>query len=131
MMIANLVETTWLVRYPWPVEITYDQGRQFLVHKFKNSVIDNKYGIMTKPYSPGNPQAKKIIERIHQELGNLVLTHNLQETYVDDADPWMGILAASAFTIQYTYRKTKVKSPGQLVFGRYMIPSINHIADWR
>ena len=22
----NLVETTWLVRYPWPVEITYEQG---------------------------------------------------------------------------------------------------------
>ena len=26
MTIANLVETTWLVRYPWPVEITYGQG---------------------------------------------------------------------------------------------------------
>ena len=26
MTIANLVETTWLVRYPRPVEITYDQG---------------------------------------------------------------------------------------------------------
>ena len=26
MTIANLVETTWLVRYPWPVEITYDRG---------------------------------------------------------------------------------------------------------
>ena len=24
--IVNLVETTWLVRYSWPVEITYDQG---------------------------------------------------------------------------------------------------------
>ena len=27
MNIENLVETTWLIRYPWPVEITYDQGR--------------------------------------------------------------------------------------------------------
>ena len=26
MIIVNLVETTWLVRYPWPVEITYDRG---------------------------------------------------------------------------------------------------------
>ena len=30
MTIAKLVETvwktTWLIRYPWPVEITYDQG---------------------------------------------------------------------------------------------------------
>ena len=28
--IANLVETTYLVQYPWPVEITYDQGGEFL-----------------------------------------------------------------------------------------------------
>ena len=26
MTIANLVETTWLVQYPWPVDITNDQG---------------------------------------------------------------------------------------------------------
>ena len=26
MTIANLLETTWLVRYPWPLDITYDQG---------------------------------------------------------------------------------------------------------
>ena len=34
IMIANLVETTWLVRYPWPVEITYDQGGEFLGYEF-------------------------------------------------------------------------------------------------
>ena len=39
MTIVNLVETTWLVRYPWPVEITYDQGVEFLGHEFKNSLI--------------------------------------------------------------------------------------------
>ena len=27
MSIANLVETTWLYRYPRPIEITYDQGK--------------------------------------------------------------------------------------------------------
>ena len=40
MKIANLVETTWMVRYPWLVEITYDQGVSFLCHKFKNSLIE-------------------------------------------------------------------------------------------
>ena len=34
MMIENLVETTWLVRYPRPVDITYDRGAEFLGHKF-------------------------------------------------------------------------------------------------
>ena len=33
--IANLVETKWLVQYPWPVEIMYDLGRQFLIHKLE------------------------------------------------------------------------------------------------
>ena len=26
MIITNLVETMWMVRYPWPVYITCDQG---------------------------------------------------------------------------------------------------------
>ena len=30
-----------------------------------------------------------------------------------------------------TYQRTKVKSPGQLVFGQDMILPINHVADWR
>ena len=27
ILIANLVETTWLSRYPRPIEIMYDQGK--------------------------------------------------------------------------------------------------------
>ena len=61
----------------------------------------------TKPVSPGNSQANAIIERIHQVIRNLLLTYNLQETYVDDADPWTGILAAVDFAVQYTYRRSK------------------------
>ena len=32
MRIVSLVETPWLVWYPWPVEIMYDQGGDFFVH---------------------------------------------------------------------------------------------------
>ena len=39
------------------------------------------------PPPPWNPQANTIIDIIHQILGSLVHTYNLQETYVDDADP--------------------------------------------
>ena len=28
----NLVETTWLYRYPTPIEITYDQESYFIAH---------------------------------------------------------------------------------------------------
>ena len=103
MTIMNLVETTWLVRYPWPVEIMYDQGGEFLCHEFKNSLIYNEYGLKNKHYSPGNPQSNATIERLHQVLGNLVRTYNLQETYVDDADPFLGILTAAAFAVRSTY----------------------------
>ena len=68
MTIADLAETTWLVQYPWPVEITYDQGGEFLCHEFENSLTGKEYGIKTKPDSSGNMQEKSIIERIHQIL---------------------------------------------------------------
>ena len=72
MTTVNLVETTWLVRYPWPVEITYDQRGEFLGHEFKKILIENEYGIKNKPTSPGNPQVDVTIERLHQLVGNLV-----------------------------------------------------------
>ena len=80
-------------------------------------MIENKYGINIKPASSGNPYVSVIIDRIHQVLGNLVRTYNLQETYVDDSETWMGILAAAAFSVRYTYHTTKGKSPGQIFFG--------------
>ena len=97
MTIENLVETMWMARYPWLVEITYDQRGELIGHEFKHSLIEDEYGIKIKPSYPGKPQANAIIERIQQVLGNLVRTYNIQETYVDDADPWMVILLAAAF----------------------------------
>ena len=99
--IANLVETTWLVLYPRPAEIMYGRGGEFIGHKFKSILIEQVYGIKNKPVFPGNPQENITIEIIHPVLGNLLRTYNIQETYVDDADPWMGILAEAAFAIRH------------------------------
>ena len=94
-------------------------------------MIAQEYGIKIKPASSGNLQAKSTIEIIHQVLGNIVRTYNLQEIYVDDSDSWMGILAAAAFAVRSTYHRTKQTNSGQLVFGKYMILPINHIANLR
>ena len=40
MSISNLVETTWLSRYPGPTEITYDQGLESIGHEFIKSLIE-------------------------------------------------------------------------------------------
>ena len=68
----------WMVRYPWTVGIMYDLGGEFLSHEFNDSLIENEYGIKTKPDSPGIPQSNKKIDRIHQVLRNLVRKYNLQ-----------------------------------------------------
>ena len=43
----------------------------------------------------------------------------------------MSILLAEYFSVRSTYRWTKQKSPGQLVFGQDMILPINNISNWR
>ena len=40
MIIAILVKATWLSRYLWPSEITYDRGYEFLGQEFKNTLIE-------------------------------------------------------------------------------------------
>ena len=94
-------------------------------------MIEQEYGIKTKPDSSGNSQANATIDRIHHFLGNLVRTYYIQETYVDDADPWMVILASAYFVVRSMNYRTEQQSPGKLVFGRYMILPINNIANWR
>ena len=37
---ANLVETTWLTRYPIPMEITHDQGSKFIGHESRKSIVE-------------------------------------------------------------------------------------------
>ena len=72
-------------------------------------MIEQEYGIKTKPDSSGNSQANATIEIIHQLLGNLVRSYNIQEIYIDDADPLMGIIAAAAFVLRSMYQWTKQK----------------------
>ena len=40
MTIVNLVETMRLVRYPLPVDITYDIVEEFLGRDFKNILLE-------------------------------------------------------------------------------------------
>ena len=42
----------------------------------------------------------------------------------------MEILAAAAFAVRSTHHRNNKKTPGQLLFGRYMILPINHLGSW-
>jgi hypothetical protein len=93
-------------------------------------MIRDDYGIKGKPITTRNPQANAIVERVHQVVGNIVRTFELQDNYLDEDDPWKGILSATSFAIRSTYHTTLQKTPGQLVFGRDMILNVEHAANW-
>ena len=45
-------------------------------------------------------------------------------------NPWSGILDATMFAVRTTYHTKLQASPMQLVFGRYAILNIKHVANW-
>ena len=127
---ANLVETMCLSRYPIPTEITYDQVSDFIGHNFRKPLIEMEYGIVSKPSNLGNFTSNKLLEWINQVILNLVQTCNINQNYVDEDDPWYGILAAAEFVIISTTNRLKGYIPGKLVFGRDMILLIKHKVNW-
>ena len=58
--VANIFEQAWLTRYPWPTEITYDQGNEFM-GEFAE-MIKHDYGIKKRPATVRNPQSNSILE---------------------------------------------------------------------
>ena len=60
----------------------------------------------------------------------MIRTFELEDNYLDEDDPWKGLLAAAAFAVRATIHTTLQKTPAQLVFGRDMILNINHLANW-
>jgi hypothetical protein len=93
-------------------------------------MIKEDYGVKAKPITVRNPQANVIVERVHQVIGNIICTFELENNYLDDNDPWKGILSATAFAVRCTFHKTLQNTPGQLVFGRDMMLNIKHEANW-
>ncbi len=112
---ANIVEQTWLTRYPWPQEIIYDRGKEFMGDFAK--MICKDYGIKRRPITTRNPQANAIIERIHQTLGNILRTFELHKNVEHFDDAWDGILSAAVFALRSTRHSTTQATPMQLVFG--------------
>ena len=127
--VANAIETTWLTRYPWPQEITYDAGSEFKA-EFK-SMISEEYHIKAKPITVRNPQANAIIERVHGVIGDMIRTFDTSTINESDQNPFEGFVSAICWAIRSTYHTTLKATPGQLVFGRDMIFNIRHEADWQ
>ena len=106
--IANIVEQEWFSRYPWPTQVTFDRGSEFMGQDFIEMIMTD-YGVKKKPITSRNPQANAIVERIHQVIGNMVRAFELEDSEEDD--PWKGILSAVAFAVRSTLHSTLKKTP--------------------
>ena len=53
-----------------------------------------------------------------------------ENPYLDEDDPWKGILSAIEFAIRATYQTTLQKTPAQMVFNHNMIFNITQKVDW-
>eukprot|EP00957_Ditylum_brightwellii_P081065 6165857-Ditylum_brightwellii.AAC.1 len=91
-VVANIVEQTWLTRYPWPRKVILDRGTEFM--KDFIMLIRDEYGIKHKPITTRNPRVNSIVERAQQTIGNLLHTFESGSAELDPEDPWNGTLSA-------------------------------------
>jgi hypothetical protein len=128
--IANVLEFTWLNRYPWPTEIRVDRGREFAGEVA--ATLEREYGIKQKIITTRNPQSNGIIERVHQVVGDMLRTRNI--TGIHDLDAtfkWKGVLGAVQRAVNSLVHTTTRATPTQLVFGRDALLNVSFEADWQ
>ena len=83
------------------------------------------------PISMRKPQANAIVERLHQTIGNILQTLEVQKMELDENDPWSGVLSTTMFAVLSTIHTTLQATPMQLVFGHDAILNIQHEANWK
>jgi len=102
-VITNVLETTWLTRYPLPTEVVADRGTEFMGECLL--MVCEEYGLPRKLITARNPQANTIIERCHQTLHNLLVrTYQLHTKVKDGTKPTTTLLPASL--TQYVEQST-------------------------
>jgi hypothetical protein len=90
--ISRLVNKIWLCRYPICRYLLYNNGSEFKLHF---ETLYDLYGIKRKPTMIRNPQVNVICEHVHQVLGNMMRTSQLDmadsvhpadiDTFIDNA----------------------------------------------
>jgi hypothetical protein len=126
--IAKFVNKTWLCRYSWCCHLIYNNGSEFKLHA---EYLCESHGIKHKPTTVKNPQANGILECVHQVLGQMLCTAELDMAHSvtpDDVDVFLNNVA---WAIRSTYHTVLKASPGAAVFGRDMLFNILFMTDWR
>jgi hypothetical protein len=124
--VAEMCERPWFTRHPLPQRITLDRGTEFIAEFAK--MFKNDCGLKLNSITTRNPQANAIAERVHQTIGNIIGTFNVEST--DSDDPQTGIPAATMFAAHATRHAPLQASPMKLAFGRDAILNAKHVSNW-
>jgi hypothetical protein len=111
--IAKLVNKTWLCRYPPCYYLIYDNGSEFRLHF---EYLCESYGIMRKPTTVKNPQANSILELVHQVLGQMLRTAELDMANSVTPNDVNVFLDNAAWAICSTCHMVLKASPGAAIF---------------
>ena len=72
-----------------------------------------------------------MVERVHQTIGNIICTVNIQYVDLNNENPWEGFLSLTMFAIRFTMHTTTQHILSQLVLGRDVILNIYQEANWQ
>ncbi len=96
-----------------------------------SSCLCETFGIKLKPTTIRNPQANAILECLHQVLGQMLRTSELNMAKTITPDDVDVFLDNAAWAICSTYHAVlKASSPVAAIFGRDMLFDIPFIANW-
>ncbi len=92
--------------------------------------MSKSYGIKCKPTPDKNPQVNSILECVHQVLGQMLRTAEIDmanSVTTNDVDV---LLDNTAWAICSSYHTVLKASPGAAIFGWDMLFDIPFVADW-
>jgi hypothetical protein len=110
--IEKLVNKTWLCRYPRCCQLIHNNEGEFKLH-FK--YLCKSYGKKHKSSTVKNPQANAILERMHQVLGQMLCTAEINMTKSVTPDDVGVFLDNAAWAICSTYHTVLKASPGAAI----------------
>jgi hypothetical protein len=88
------------------------------------------YGIKRKPTKVKNPRGNGILERVHQVLGHMLCTAEIDMADSVTPNEVNAFLDNVAWAICSTYHRVLKASPGEAIFGQDMLFDIPFVADW-
>jgi hypothetical protein len=109
--------SNWICRYSRTIQVTFEN-----VSEFKSVFKEMCYtlGIKCRPTTSYNPGGNSIIDRIHQVMGNLLRSFELEERELDPEDPSNEFLQACAFGIRSIFSYNSTSFPKSInIWKRY------------